>query len=92
MTINAINMNPVMFKSSQAARASAAPQRTSKSEVINNEKELLMNLYKEYMKQAGGYQVINGQMVHVTTALHTDQDTQKFVTQIEERLRALGAL
>lgn len=90
--MNAVNMNQIMFRSAQATKMQSVPPKPPKMEVIENEKELLMNLYKEYLKQVGGFQEVNGQRVHVTTALHLDQDAQKFVMQIQERLKALGAL
>lgn len=90
--MNAVNMNQIMFRSTQSAKMVSVPPKEPKKEVIENEKELLMNLYKEYLKNVGGYQEINGQRVHVTTALHIDREAQEFVMQLEDRLRALGAI
>ena len=90
--MNTVNMNPVMFRSTQAAKLASVPQKAPKEEVIENEAEMLLDLYDEYLKKLGGFQVVNGQLVHTTTILHLDKDAQNFVMQLQERLRALGAL
>lgn len=61
-------------------------------EAFEGETEALKKIYDGYMKNVGGYQNINGHMVHVTTVLHIDKKAQDFLMAVEGRLRDLGAL
>ena len=67
-------------------------QRPKAMEAFEGEKEMLHQIYDNYMKNMGGYQNINGQMVHVTTVLHIDARAQQFVMAVENRLKDLGEL
>ena len=69
----------------------SAPQQKA-PEAFEGEGKMLKDLYDNYMKNAGGYQMINGQRVHVTTVLHTDTRAQQAAIAIEKRLRELGEL
>ncbi len=61
-------------------------------EAFEGETQVLMTAYENYMKNVGGYQNINGHMVHVTTAMHTDSLAFQTAEAISKRLIALGAL
>lgn len=68
------------------------PITTKAFESFSGEAELLKKAYDSYMKNVGGYQNVNGQMVHVTTAFHLDENAQRTAMAIENRLIALGVL
>ena len=72
----------------------AIPQQVAYKapEAYEGEAATLKNIYDNYMKNLGGFQNVNGQMVHVTTVLHTDKKAQQFLMAVESRLRDLGVL
>ena len=86
---------PVMSYAYQTQNAQKiAPQQpvAKAHEAFEGEADALKKVYDNYMKNVGGYQNINGQMVHVTTVLHTDRKAQNFLLAVENRLRDLGVL
>lgn len=88
---------PAMSYAYQVQNVSAAvPQQRVNApralEAFDGEADALKKIYDEYMKNVGGFQNINGQMVHVTTVLHTDRKAQQFLMTVENRLRDLGVL
>lgn len=86
---------PVMSYGNSASGASVQPRVNpipKSFEAFEGEKEVLMTAYENYMKNVGGYQNINGHMVHVTTAMHTDPLAFQTAEAISKRLIALGAL
>lgn len=90
------NVSSLNFYSTQAQYAKKTdnaqrPQARS-NEAFEGETKLLKKIYDEYMKNVGGYQYIDGKMVHVTTVLHIDKSAQAAVIAIENRLRELGEL
>ena len=68
------------------------PVNIEDRESFPGEAKLLMQVYQSYMNNVGGYQNINGQMVHVTTKFHLDENAQRTAMAIEDRLIKLGAL
>ena len=85
---------PVMsYYPTQNVQKAAPQQPVAKArEAFEGEAEALKKVYDNYMKNLGGFQNINGQMVHVTTVLHTDTKAQTFLFAVENRLRDLGVL
>lgn len=61
-------------------------------EAFEGETKMLRQVYDNYLKNAGGFQEINGQRVHVTTVLHIDPRAQAALLAVENRLRELGEL
>lgn len=74
-----------------APQAAKCPQCKA-PEAFEGEAKMLREIYDNYLKNAGGFQEINGQRVHVTTVLHTDRHAQAAVMAVENRLRELGEL
>ena len=72
-------------------QAAGIPQQKA-PEAFEGETKMLKEIYDNYIKNAGGYQEINGQRVHVTTVLHVDKRAQAAVLAVENRLRELGEL
>ncbi len=69
------------------------PQIQAKApEAFEGEGKMLKEIYDNYMKNAGGFQNINGQKVHVTTVMHIDQRAQQAAIAVEKRLQELGIL
>lgn len=90
-------ITPVMpynyMTSAQKIVTPQKPQVQPKSpEAFEGEGKLLKEVYDSYMKNAGGFQNINGQRVHVTTVLHIDKSAQMAALAVEKRLQELGIL
>lgn len=81
---------PVQPQKVKAAANTSAPQKAP--EAFEGEAKMLKSVYDNYIKNAGGFQEINGQKVHVTTVLHINKNAQQAVLAIENRLRELGEL
>ena len=96
MTFNAVNINPIMFRGSQGVKKAQKSSNYAKPEFFEGEKEALLKIYNQYMdnmkSQSGGYQKIDGQLVHVHTVYHSDSEMQHFIVGVRKRLEELGAL
>ncbi|MFI3299826.1 MAG: hypothetical protein R3Y28_00245 [Candidatus Gastranaerophilales bacterium] len=61
-------------------------------EAYKNEADDLKAVYNHYLENAGGFQNINGKMVHVSTVMHSDPNAAVTAIAIGNRLQALGEL
>ena len=92
-----MSISPIMpynYMAQAQGIAATAPQqaRPKAMEAFEGEGKMLKEVYDNYMKNAGGFQNINGQTVHVTTVLHTDPRAQQAALAVEKRLQELGIL
>lgn len=92
-----MSISPIMpynyMAQAQGISATAAQQARPKAmEAFEGEGKMLKEVYDNYMKNAGGFQNINGQKVHVTTVMHIDQRAQQAAIAVEKRLQELGIL
>lgn len=61
-------------------------------EAFEGEGKMLLEIYNNYIANAGGFQEKDGHLVHVTTVLHINRNAQAAVIAIEKRLEELGLI
>lgn len=95
MMINSITATPYQAKF-MGQKVKNIPNTAGKignaPEAFEGETELLKEVYNNYLKNMGGYKMVDGKMVHVTTILHIDKKVQNAMRAIEQRLIELGAI
>ena len=78
-------INPIYAEFKGCTNLKGAKSTTNYPEIFRGEKEMLLNVYNEYMKPYRGGR-------RVSTPLDYDPSAISFVMYLENRLRDLGAL
>jgi len=89
-TVSAVSYATTAQSATKANRTPAPEYKAP--EAFEGEGKMLLEIYNNYIANAGGFQMVDGKMVHVTTVLHINKNAQAAVIAIEKRLEELGLI
>lgn len=90
-SVSAVSYASAAQNATQTAKTAPAPNLKAQ-EAFEGEGKMLLEMYNNYIKNAGGFRMENGHLVHYTTVLHVNKNAQAVVIAMERRLEELGLI